>query len=77
MSMALSTVLLGQEARLNGTVTDSTGAVLEGTRVRATQVLRNVTFETTTTQDGRYLFPRLPIGTYQILAEANGNRGNR
>jgi hypothetical protein len=72
MSMALSTVLLGQEARLNGTVTDSTGAVLEGTRVRATQVLRNVTFETTTTQDGRYLFPRLPIGTYQILAEANG-----
>lgn len=68
----LSMTALGQEARLNGTVADSTGAVIHGAKVRTTLTSRNLNFETTTTQDGRYLFPRLPIGQYQLTVEADG-----
>jgi len=61
-----------QEARLNGVVSDASGAVLPGAAVSATLTARNLTFEARTAADGRYLFPRLPIGAYQIRAEAQG-----
>jgi hypothetical protein len=61
-----------QEARLNGTITDRTGAILVNVAVTATQAERNVAFSTTTGPEGRYLFPRLPIGTYTVKAEHAG-----
>jgi hypothetical protein len=64
--------LLAQEARLNGTVSDSSGSVIPGARITATQTERNVVFETASDETGRFLFPRLPIGTYTIKAETSG-----
>lgn len=61
-----------QEARLNGTVTDSTGGVLVNVKVTATLTERNTPFETSTSADGRYLFPRLPIGTYTVTVRSDG-----
>src|SRR5215472_4530550 len=61
-----------QEARLSGSITDSTGAVMMGVDVTATQTDRNVVFPTKSSTDGRYMFPRLPIGPYQIKAEMRG-----
>lgn len=64
--------LFAQEARLNGVVSDSTGAVISGVRITATQAERNLVFESISDPTGRYLFPRLPIGLYTIQAENKG-----
>ncbi|HUQ94036.1 MAG TPA: TonB-dependent receptor [Bryobacteraceae bacterium] len=64
--------LSAQEARLTGTVTDPSGALVPNAKISATQSGRNQTFETTSSTDGRYQFPRLPIGDYQIRAQNEG-----
>lgn len=64
--------LQAQEARLTGTVSDPSGASIGGAKVVATQAERNVSFEAATDPEGRYLFPRLPIGSYTVRAEQSG-----
>ncbi len=70
-------VLLGgaafaQEARLNGVVTDASGAVMASVKVTATLLERNLPFAAISSTEGRYLFPRLPIGTYLVEARHDG-----
>jgi len=61
-----------QEARLSGSISDSTGAIMMGVDVTAIQTDRNVVFQTKSITDGHYLFPRLPIGSYEVKAEMSG-----
>lgn len=67
---------LGQvgAATINGTVTDSQGAVIPGAPVTAIHVATNVRYDTTTTQAGVYTIPGLPVGTYQMTVAAPGFR---
>src|SRR5215472_8427624 len=53
-----------------GTVTDTTGAALAGAKVTATNV--DTAFARTTTADnaGNYQLPEMPLGRYEIRAEA-------
>jgi hypothetical protein len=73
-ALAAATVLtvVAQEARLSGTVTDPSGSSLPAAQLTATQAGRDLAFQTNTGADGRFVFPRLPIGTYEIRAEATG-----
>lgn len=64
--------LFAQTASLTGTAKDSTGAVMNGVEVVATQTERNVSFVTTTDDSGRYLLPNLPVGRYSVQARAAG-----
>jgi hypothetical protein len=64
--------LHAQEARLTGTITDSTGAVVTGAAITVTHTERNTAFTTASNTVGVYLFPRLPIGPYEIKAEFSG-----
>jgi hypothetical protein len=64
--------LYAQEARLTGTVTDPSGSVLTSVQVSATQTERNVKFQAASDTEGRFLFPKLPIGPYRVQAEAPG-----
>ncbi|MEO7652111.1 MAG: carboxypeptidase-like regulatory domain-containing protein, partial [Bryobacteraceae bacterium] len=64
LCMAAAT-LFAQEARLTGTVTDPSGSILPAVAISATQTERNLTFSAVTNTEGRYLFPRLPIGNYR------------
>jgi hypothetical protein len=59
-------ILLAQEGRLSGTVTDSTGAVVPGATITATQTTQSISFTTKSGAEGLYSFPRLPIGPYNI-----------
>ena len=63
-----------QEARVSGVVLDPTGAALVGADLTATQTERNLAFKAKSGDDGRYLFPRLPIGRYTVRAESAGFR---
>jgi len=72
MTLLAAASLTAQEARLTGSVTDPSGGVVANAKITATQSARNQTFSTVSTEDGRYQFPRLPIGLYQIHAESQG-----
>src|SRR5690349_6996999 len=66
----------GATATLLGTITDSTSAVVTGVTVRATNVDTQLTRTTTTDASGTYTIFSLPIGRYDIFAQAPGFRSS-
>jgi hypothetical protein len=56
-------------ADLSGTVSDESGAALQGAAVKVTSVETNVTRTATTDMRGRYLVAALPPGGYRIAVE--------
>lgn len=61
-------------ARITGTVTDSTGAVIPGVQVTVINTATQIAREATTDHDGFYQVLALPIGTYKITATRDGFR---
>ena len=61
-----------QTAAIVGTVTDSSGAVVARTRITAKQAATGATRSTTAGQSGNYVLPLLPVGEWDISAEAQG-----
>jgi hypothetical protein len=61
-------------AKIQGTVTDPTGAVLSGAKLVATNVGTNLEYTAETSGDGNYVFLNLPIGTYRVTATGAGFR---
>jgi hypothetical protein len=57
-----------------GTVKDSSGASIPGAMVTLRNTDINLTKTATTEVDGSYRFPELPVGHYEIKAEAPGFR---
>src|ERR1022692_1497753 len=70
--MLLPMAALAQQARLSGTVTDTSGAAIPGATVTVNQTEQNISFKANSDTEGQYLFPRLPIGSYEVKAEASG-----
>jgi hypothetical protein len=69
--LALPHVVSAQEAALNGSVTDSTGAVLPGVTVTATNDATGNTFSGVTDAGGRYRI-QVRTGTYKLTVELSG-----
>src|ERR1700676_5074000 len=57
-----------------GTVTDPSGAVIPSAKVIATRVGRGVSQSTVTSTAGTYTISNLVVGTYNVIAEAQGFR---
>src|SRR5215813_13960551 len=55
-----------------GTVTDSSGSAIGGATVQVKNTGTGLTRTVTTTDDGTYTFPELPIGTYSVTVEKEG-----
>ena len=70
------TLAFGQEtvnsASVSGRVTDPSGAVIDGTHVTARQIETNQTSVTTTNREGRFRFPYLKLGQYEIKVHEQG-----
>jgi uncharacterized membrane protein len=66
--------VLGQQitASITGTVEDSAGAALNDATVTARDTERGTSSSTKTTSGGVFNFNSLPIGTYEVKAEAPG-----
>lgn len=76
---AMGVVLaLGPQARaqtlgeITGVITDTSGGVVQGATVTATNAATNATRTTRTNNAGIYSFPALPPGTYSVKAERSG-----
>src|SRR5580658_860788 len=57
---------------INGTLTDSTGAVVAGAEVTATQAATGISTKTTTGSGGTFVFPILSPAVYNISATRAG-----
>ncbi len=80
MTLLVGIVLLASAAMyaqtstgsLSGTVTDQNGASIPGAKVVATGVTTGAKLETLTTDAGLYVFPAVPVSTYNITVEKTG-----
>lgn len=59
-------------ASVSGRVTDPQGSAVPGAVVTARQIETNVSRETTTDSEGRFRFPYLNVGGYEIVARLPG-----
>jgi hypothetical protein len=57
---------------LQGTVSDSTGAVIAGAQVTATQMQTGTTRSTVSSSGGAYSLPALQPGTYRLVVSSSG-----
>src|SRR5205085_10757243 len=58
-------------ASLQGTITDPSGAIVQGAKVTATDVATGKTTTTTTSPEGFYRITGLPPGKYKVTVEAS------
>jgi hypothetical protein len=61
-------------AGITGRITDPTGAAIVAASVTARDLDRGTVWPTETNAEGVYAFPRLPVGRYELKAEAKGFR---
>ena len=60
------------QSQIQGTVLDSTGAVVPGANVKATQTATGAVRTVTSGADGAYVLSNLPIGPYSIAVSKEG-----
>ena len=73
MLVALAPQVWGQEnATINGTVLDSTGAVVPNAAITLTNPATGQVRQSVSNSSGAYLFPNVGIGTYTLSASAAG-----
>jgi len=78
LCLLCSTLLSAQSTggRILGRVTDSSGAVLGGVKVTATNEATGVSRDTLTNDSGEYGFPQVPVGTYTLSFDLTGFKTN-
>ncbi len=74
VGLLVPAALLGQGyfGTVSGTLTDASGAVIQGARVTLTDEEKGYKFTTTSENSGRYLFASIPPGLYSVTAEMKG-----
>jgi len=72
MLAATTAVAQTSSGSLTGRVVDATGGTLPGVTVTATNVSTGFSRSVVSGADGRYTFPSLPIGNYNVTADLSG-----
>jgi hypothetical protein len=72
--VVLSLPLHAQTAAISGTITDSSGAVVQGAEVTARNLSTNLVRVATTSATGAYSITNLNVGTYEVTAKKEGFR---
>src|SRR5262249_22934304 len=74
LAAGLAPALFSQatEGSILGTVTDSSGSVVPGTRIQLTSVETGLVRNTVSNGAGEYVVANLPPGSYKVTAEITG-----
>src|SRR5437762_13144612 len=72
LSSALVHAQAGSTAQITGIVRDSSGGVLPGTEVTATQTATGLKRTTVADANGSYTLPNLPVGPYRLDVNLSG-----
>src|SRR5262245_16403684 len=74
LALLLAAPALSQStnARVSGTIEDSTGALIPGVTVTATNTATGVAATALSNESGTYNFPSLAPGAYKVSAELSG-----
>lgn len=67
-----ATAAAAQTGTISGVVKDEKDAAVQGATVTARHVNTNTTRTAQTDGEGRYRFPSMPLGQYEVTAEASG-----
>jgi len=70
--LVISTVSLAQTGSIAGTVSDSTGAVVQGAEVTVRNTATNETHKATSSATGTYAVTNLPVGPYEVTVKKDG-----
>src|SRR5512143_2166488 len=70
--LAALPILAQDTATIVGTVTDASGAVIPGTKVRVSNPDKGFTRELESNTAGEYIAAKIPIGNYMVEAESTG-----
>ena len=73
-AMTCGSVWAQATAQISGVVQDSTGAVLPGVEITATQTDTGIRRMTVSNETGSYVLPNLPVGPYRLEASLPGFR---
>src|SRR5215510_13784672 len=74
---AVTAIAQTATGQITGAVKDANGAVLAKAKVKVNNSLTGLTRETTTNEEGGYVFPLLPVGVYSVTVEHQGFRSAR
>src|ERR1700694_5809449 len=72
LAVSVSFLMAQTQSRLDGIVSDSTGAVIAGATVVARNVATGVTYTAKTNETGVYTMPFLPPAEYGLTGEMAG-----
>jgi hypothetical protein len=72
--LALASYSIAQTASINGTVSDTTGALIEHAKVTAHNTATNATRDVFSGAGGAYAISELPAGPYELTVEREGFR---
>jgi carboxypeptidase family protein/TonB-dependent receptor-like protein len=72
MLMAPAAIAQTSAGSMTGRILDATGGALPGVTVTATNTATGFSRSVVTGSDGGYIFPSLPVGTYNVTAELAG-----
>src|SRR3981081_2583257 len=67
--VALSSVGLAQTASISGTVTDSSGAVVQGAEVTSRSLAHRESHSAKSSETGAYTITNLPVGDYEVTSK--------
>ena len=70
--LACAVVWAQATSQIQGVVLETSGAVIPGVEVKATQTETGITRTALSNEDGRYVLPNLPIGPYKLEVNAPG-----
>src|SRR5215831_19787660 len=70
--LPLTTTAQTDRSAISGTVTDSSGAIIQGARVDLVAKATGLQRETVTNSVGIYDFPALPLGVYNLAITRGG-----
>src|SRR5437899_6618426 len=67
-------VCLAQSDRgtISGSVSDPTGAAVPEARIQIVEIETNNTLDLATNEQGLYVAPNLPVGTYRVVVRREG-----